>query len=258
MKLNIVPARAGLLWVKEGITTFFRQPIALTGLFLMFMALMSLLSLIPILGGILGLLFVPCATLGLMAAAQEAHAGKFSRPLTLFVAFRAGPQKFKLMMILGAWYCIGFLSLLALSTLLDGGSFAKVYLIGSELSKETVLKSDFQQALWLTLALYIPFSCLFWHAPALVHWHGIAVPKSIFFSFIACLSNWRAFVIYALTWSLLFAFAAAGFGFLSNVFDQAVWVEELLLPAILILACMFFTSAFFSFKDCFTTPVILA
>ncbi len=258
MKLNIVPARTGLHWVREGISTFFRQPIALTGLFLMFMALMSLLSLIPVLGGVLGLFFVPCATLGLMAAAQEAHSGKFPRPLTLFTAFRSGPSKSKQMLILGVWYCIGFLALLALSTTIDGGSFAKVYLVGNELTKETVLQSDFQRAMWVTLALYIPFSCLFWHAPALVHWHGIPVAKSIFFSFIACLSNWRAFVMYALTWSLLFGCAAAGLGLLSSAFDQAAWVEELLLPVILILASMFFTSAFFSFKDCFSSDVILA
>ncbi len=29
MKLNIVPARTGLVWVKLGVSTFFRQPLAL-------------------------------------------------------------------------------------------------------------------------------------------------------------------------------------------------------------------------------------
>ena len=33
MKLNIVPARTGIQWVKLGIQTFFRQPLALSGLF---------------------------------------------------------------------------------------------------------------------------------------------------------------------------------------------------------------------------------
>ena len=36
MKLNIVPASTGALWVKQGAKTFVRQPVALTGLFLMF------------------------------------------------------------------------------------------------------------------------------------------------------------------------------------------------------------------------------
>ena len=33
VKLNIVPARTGLQWVKLGIRTFLRQPLALAGLF---------------------------------------------------------------------------------------------------------------------------------------------------------------------------------------------------------------------------------
>jgi hypothetical protein len=258
MKLNIVPARTGLLWVRVGIATYFRQPIALTGLFLMFMALMSMISFIPEVGGILGLLFIPSATLGLMSAAQEAHAGKFPRPLNLFIAFRFGKDKSRQMLLLGVYYTVGFLALLGLSSLWDGGNFARMYLIGTELTKETVLQSDFQNAMWFTLAMYVPFSCLFWHAPALVHWHGISVGKSMFFSTVACVSNWRAFLMFALTWSLIFAVAAALLGLTSSAGPNPSWAEELVLPVILILASMFFTSAFFSFKDCFTSDVILA
>ena len=46
MKLNIVPARTGLLWVKLGIKTFFGQPLAMSGLFFMFMAVLSLATLV--------------------------------------------------------------------------------------------------------------------------------------------------------------------------------------------------------------------
>ena len=42
MKLSVVPARAALAWVKLGVKTFFRQPLALSGLFFMFLAAMSL------------------------------------------------------------------------------------------------------------------------------------------------------------------------------------------------------------------------
>ena len=44
MKLNIVPARTGILWVKLGIKTFLKQPLALTGLFFMYMATVLVIS----------------------------------------------------------------------------------------------------------------------------------------------------------------------------------------------------------------------
>jgi len=64
MKLNIVPARTGILWVRLGIRTFWRQPIAMTGLFFMFMALMSIASLLPYMGGFLALMLLPAANIG--------------------------------------------------------------------------------------------------------------------------------------------------------------------------------------------------
>ena len=50
MKLNIVPARTGLQWVRQGITVFWRQPMALSALFFMTMAAMSLATLLPLVG----------------------------------------------------------------------------------------------------------------------------------------------------------------------------------------------------------------
>ena len=58
MKLNIVPARTGVLWVRLGIQTFWRQPIAMSGLFFMFMAVMSLSSLLPFAGGVVALMLL--------------------------------------------------------------------------------------------------------------------------------------------------------------------------------------------------------
>jgi hypothetical protein len=42
MKLQILPAKQGLLWVRLGIRTFWRQPLAMTGQFFLFMGLLSL------------------------------------------------------------------------------------------------------------------------------------------------------------------------------------------------------------------------
>ena len=69
MKLNIVTPRTGLVWVRTGLRTYFRQPLALTGLFFMYTTVVLLLAIVPGIGVVAGGMLVPAATLGLMAAA---------------------------------------------------------------------------------------------------------------------------------------------------------------------------------------------
>ena len=133
MKLQLVPARTGFTWIKLGIRTFLRQPLALTGLFFMFMAAMTLVSKLPLIGVPLAMVLLPGTTLGLMAATREAAAGKFPMPLMLLTGFRAGPQALRSMLILGALYALGFLAALGTCWMVDGGGFAAV--IGTDAEK---------------------------------------------------------------------------------------------------------------------------
>ena len=112
MKLHLVPARAGLQWVKLGVKTFFRQPLAMSGLFFMFMATVSVLSLIPLLGTLVSMVLVPVATLGLMAATREATQGRFPMPSTLISGLRGTSVQTRNMLILGAMYAAGLLLVL--------------------------------------------------------------------------------------------------------------------------------------------------
>ena len=251
MKLNIVPAKAGLAWVKLGVKTFLLQPLALSGLFFMFMALLSIASLLPFIGSALALALLPAATLGLMAATQEATRGKFPMPLILISAFRAGQQRLKAMATLGAMYAIGFLLIMGISSLIDGGQFARLYLVGGKITEELVLQTDFQAAMWVTLALYLPLSLMFWHAPALVHWHGMAPVKSVFFSLMACYKNFSAFTMYGLVWMGMFLLAMLVVGVVAALFGNAAFATLAMFPIALIFFAMFFTSIYFTFRDSF-------
>jgi hypothetical protein len=46
--------------------------------------------------------------------------------------------------------------------------------------------------------LFAPLMMAYWYAPVLAAWHGLSPAKSLFFSFVACLRNWRAFLVYTL------------------------------------------------------------
>jgi hypothetical protein len=162
------------------------------------------------------------------------------------------------MLVLGLLYALGFIGVMGLSMLVDGGDFAKLYLVGGALDKETLMTPEFQNAMWLSMLLYLPLSAVFWHAPALVHWHGVPAIKSLFFSTVACLSNWRAFLVFGLLWSFIFLLTALVITLISGFTGDSEFASLVLLPAMLMLAAMFFCSTYYSFRDSFVSDVIYA
>ena len=258
MKLHIVPARAGLEWVRLGIRVFWRQPMALASLFFVTMAAMSIATLVPLIGPAVALALLPAATLAMMVAAGDATQGRYPTPALLLVAFRTGRQRLRSMLTLGVLYALGFLAVMALSALLDDGQFARVYLGGDPMTREIAEQPQFQAAMWLALILYIPLSLLFWHAPGLVHWHGVPPVKALFFSIVACTRNFWAFTVYGLAWTGVFL----GAGIAASVVAALLAVMGLgtgimagiMVGTAMLLAAMFFTSVVFSFRDCFEPP----
>ena len=258
MKLHIVPARTGLAWVKSGIFVFRRQPLAMAALFFMTMAAMSLASMVPLVGPALALTLLPSATLAMMVASAEALQGRFPTPAVLLVAFRTGRQRLHHLLQLGALYAAGFLGIIALSSLLDGGLFAQVYLGGAPMTREIAENPDFQRAMWLSMLLYLPLSLLFWHAPGLVHWHGVPPVKALFFSIVACVRNYGAFLVYGLGWLGVFLLGGLVVSIVSALLAVAGLAGSMaggiMVGAAMMLAAMFFTSVVFTFRDCFEPP----
>jgi hypothetical protein len=241
MKLNIVPARAGIQWVKLGLLTFSKQPLALAGLFFMYMAAVVLVAQIPWVGQVIGGMLVPAATLGLMAATEEATKGRFPMPAVLLSAFRAGRQRVRAMLTLGVIYTVGSIAVTRLAMLFAGGSPAG--------------DGEIDAAALLALALHTPLFLMFWHAPALVHWHGVSPVKSLFFSFVACFRNFGAFLFYGFAWLAVFLGAGTVFGLIGGLLGGAAMARAVMMPMALLLAAMFSTSIYFTFRDSFVATM---
>ena len=256
MKLQIVPARTGTLWVRLGIQTFFKQPLALAGLFFMCMAALSIVSLVPILGNIVAMVFLPTMALALMAATLEATKGKFPTPSIVLSALRAGQQGMRPMLVLGALYAVGFMVVLGISALVDGGEFARVFM-GSHVAEEA---SDeplrLQAGMLAFMVLHLPLSLAFWHAPALVHWHGISPGKSLFFSLVACWRNKGAYVVFGLTWFAVLLTVGMVVQLLAALLDQPAFLGVGAFVLTLLTTCMFLTSIYFSFRDSFAADAV--
>lgn len=252
MKLNLVAPGTGLRWVSLGVRTFWRQPLALGGLFFIVTLFISLASLLPVLGTLLALLLLPTATLGLMAATREAEQGRFPMPAVLLSALRAGAGQTRAMLTLGALYVAVFLLVLALSALADGGQLARAHLTGSGLTPEQLQSPAFQNALLIVLGLSLPLTLLFSHAPALVHWYRVPPLKSLFFSVVGFVRNIGAILVFLAGWmglSLAVGFAALLLiGLLLNPGDLATLLA-VLHPVGLMLTAMFTCSVYFTFRD---------
>ncbi|MBI1624973.1 BPSS1780 family membrane protein [Comamonas suwonensis] len=256
MKLQIVPARTGLQWVLQGLRTFKSQPLALAALFFLGMASMSLISALPLIGPVLALALLPCISLTMMVAASEAAHGRKPTPALLLVSFRSGSQHLHSMLMLGGMYAAGFLLIIGASTIVDGGNFASVYLGQTPMTRELAEEPEFQSAMWLSMCLYLPLSLAFWHAPALIHWHGISPVKSLFFSFVGCIRNIGAYFVFGVCWVGVFIATGMVLAIVTGILAALIGsiAGGLMVATALALAAVFFTSIVFSFRDSFSPP----
>lgn len=250
MKLHIVPAIKGLEWIKLGIQTFFKQPLAIAGLFFMFMALVSVLSLIPYIGNILALILLPAFTIGIIQAAYEASNDRFPMPKVLITAFLKNTASTQTVLILGALYTLAFFITMGVTAWIDGGTFAQLYLFGGELSPELVENESVQKAALLATVLYIPLAGLFWFSPGLVYWNEVPPAKALFFSAWACIKNAKAMLLFLLGWLVLFIVVAMVLTLLSTLLGPSAMIF-VFLPTVLLMAAMFSVSIYFTYQDCF-------
>jgi hypothetical protein len=252
MKLRKVNAATGLEWVKLGIRTFVRQPLAISGLFFMFMAAVTLLSVIPILGTVIAVVLTPAINLGLMAASREATLGRFPMPSLLIGSFRGNPARARSMLILGGLY--GAALLLTLGVAMVFGPDLPPPDPETGVTPEIIATILASPGLWLAMLVYIPVSMMFWHAPALVHWHGVSPTKSLFFSLLACWTNKSALMVYLAAWMGVIMAGAMLISLVGGLLGGATALSFILYPSALFMASMFYASIYFTFRDSFETP----
>jgi hypothetical protein len=242
MKLNIVPARTGALWVRLGIQAFLRQPLALVGLFILYWFAVVSLALLPVAGIVISLVLVPAGTLGFMVATDDVVNGRFPMPSRLLAGFRQGPARTRALLQLGFMHA----SIVLLIMLASYALFPEPASTGPDDPLQMLTPARL-----LATAVQLPISVLFCYAPALSHWHGIPAVKALFFSVVALWRNLGAFTVFGLGWAavtlvvssaLALAYALAGTGVLL----------VLAVPAVLALSAMMLASTYFTFRDSFS------
>ncbi len=257
MKLHLVPARHGALWVRRGFAVFFKRPLAFAALFagVMFFALIALL--LPFVGEFVMLAVMPLVSLGFMLATRRVMLGKMPGPGVFVEPLKGTRDKRMALLQMGVIYAVATYLIFLLSDVADGGKFEALQnTIASgkgDASDIAALLSDAQLQFGLVLRFGLAslLSLPFWHAPALVHWGDQSISKAFFFSTLACWRNIRAFSVYALAWGGVIL----AFGIIANVFAALMQSPQIIalatVPIGLLISTVFYTSLYFTFADCF-------
>ena len=256
MKLNILPARAGYLWVRSGFALFFYKPSAFIGFFASFMLALIVLGMVPYIGSYLSMLAFPALTLGMMAVGNECVKLKTGlilpmTPPPMLMAWMTLRRSAKPVFQLGIWFAFGFSLILLIGAAFDDGEFAKFYMQGGTIDKSQVQKDGFLNAVLLTTLLYLPLTAVFWFSPALVNWKQMPIAKSLFFSAYAIYKNWRAFSVFTLVWAAVFSMASGAALLIAGLIVGPAAAGLLLMPLVVFLSAVFMASTFPTFVDCF-------
>jgi hypothetical protein len=241
MKLNVVPARTGALWVRLGIQAVLRQPFVMVGLFLMDWFMLALLGFVPLIGP-LALVLMPAGALGYMAVTKDLARGSLPPPRRLLAGFQQGRERTRALLKLGLMFAaLALATLLAALTLFPPSPQAAENPIALALSTGYLVGTALQVPIWL----------LFFCAAALSHWYGIAAAKALFFSAVALWKNLGAFAVYGLGWVAV-TFTVSAVLALARAVVGAGPAALLSVPLMLMLASMMLASTYFTFRDSFS------
>lgn len=250
MRARIVPAVQGARWLATGWRLFRSAPFGWLAATFAYWLVMSLLSVLPLAGGAAAVVLVPVFTVGFMSLARALeHGGAFDLRL-LFDGFRHHARR---QLLLGIVYLAAFAAVLAVSSAADGGMLARWVLGGRRPAPEALDAPAMLGAALLAMAAYLPVMLAFWFAPPLAAWHSLGAGKALFFSFAACVMNWRALLAYGVLAALVtLALPLLMLDVLVLAAGGALELATPLLAAlIVVLLPILFASFYASYRDVF-------
>ncbi|MSQ50674.1 MAG: hypothetical protein EXR28_02175 [Betaproteobacteria bacterium] len=191
--LRVVPARDGWKWLAEGLRFFRASPGMWTLLVVAYWMLIALMNRIGPVGSIIVAICLPAFSASFSVICDEIRRGHVVRPALLFAGFQRHPRA---ALALGVVYLGSITVILALSALADGGTLMDWILFNKAPTEADLTAGKLSLSLPVAAVLATPVLMAFWFAPLLVVFEHMPASKSLFYSFFACLRNWRALFMY--------------------------------------------------------------
>jgi hypothetical protein len=203
--LRVVPARNGWVWLAEGLRYFRASPGMWTLLMLAYWMLIAMMNRFGPVGSIAMAICLPAFSASFAVICDTLRRRQPLRPILLLAGFQHHPR---IMLTLGVLYLAGISVVLAISSLADGGTLMDWILFNKPPTEATLKEGKLSASLPLAAILATPVLMAFWFAPLLVVFEGMPAVKALFYSFFACLRNWRALFMYCGAVTLFAMFVA--------------------------------------------------
>jgi hypothetical protein len=250
MEPRAVNAAHGWTWIVEGYRLFRKSPAVWLALLLLLFVSMKVLVRVPLLGIIVALL-MPHFIVGLMEGCRALERGNRLDLGHLLAGFRRNAAQ---LVTIGGVSLVGNFAVMMLVIELGGeamSTLAKTMTQGVQMTPELTREMQaatriVAQALLVGTAVSLPLLMALWYAPLLVYFNDLGPLAALKSSFLACVKNTGAMLIYGMV-ILLGMFIAMPFGVAIGQYDFAL----------VLLAPIVVPSIYASYKDIFlagTTP----
>jgi len=246
MQARLLPAVRGVSWIFDGFRLYRRNPPLLTTLTLGYLLLVVAFGQFQPVGPFLLPLFLPMLT---ALIANGCRALNLGLPRVALL-FGLGERRAALLR-LGGLHLIGTLAILAVDLLLQSGESSTVAggREGGEAAASTVEEAELLWHMLRLLIIAMPVLLAFWFAPLLTAWEGMPALKSLFFSLVAVWRNWRAFLVYAVTATLIGVVLPGLLLLVASLLSKQSVVLRLML--LLVFAPVLMTGIYQSYQDVF-------
>jgi hypothetical protein len=254
----VVAPGQGARWIVTGLRLFLAAPIGFLILSFAYFMIVLLLAALPAIGAPLSLILYPAFTVGFMVASRAATLRQAVELPMLVAGFRerAGGQ-----IALGGVYIAGVALAFLGAAAVGDASLLGMFAGAADAKEGAAVLSLSRSGMFVVLVLYLPMFMMMFFAPVLVAWHALAPAKALFYSFAACLLNWRAMLVYLVCGMAAMFLTANLIGALVLALASAKTRTEpaLLLPMIamttfVLVWPILIASVFACYRDVFAAP----
>ena len=256
MRLRTAPALEGLQWMRSGLILLRRETLSHVAWAGFMLFGLGLLLGIPRIGPLLALALMPTLCAGWVAGTEQLLSGIRPLPIGLLAPLRAASTRRRLL-LLGSLHALGAVLLFVLADQLDPGFQAQLQVAfesqpgaAADPAAQNAALGAVQAGMLLRLAMMVPLTLLFWHAPVIVHLTDAGVGKALFASALASLRNLRAMTLFGLGWFVVNVVVSAVLGVVIPLLGSGDLAALLIVPVLLAFTAAFYASLHASVHGC--------